>query len=46
MIGPFKSKGKGWRGGPINNVHAITGRNEASDDSYTTAPAGYARCVS
>ncbi|MFQ6636742.1 hypothetical protein Gotur_013905, partial [Gossypium turneri] len=44
--GPFKSKDKGWRDGPINSAHAITSPNGASDDAHTTAPSDYAKCVS
>ncbi|KAG8492868.1 hypothetical protein CXB51_010187 [Gossypium anomalum] len=44
--GPFKSKDKRWRGGPINNAHAITGPNGANDDAHTITLSDYARCVS
>ncbi|KAK5810946.1 hypothetical protein PVK06_026263 [Gossypium arboreum] len=46
MMWSFKSKDKGWREGPINSAHAITGLNGASDGAHTTAPSDYARCVS
>ncbi|KAK5835494.1 hypothetical protein PVK06_011183 [Gossypium arboreum] len=42
---PFKSKDNGWKGEPINNTHAITNPNRASDDAYTIAPSDYARCA-